>query len=94
GGFLLLVAVLSGGGMGGGDIKLGAVTGLFLGWPLGPLGIFWGICLGGLLGILLLLFKLKGRKDPIPFGPFIALGSLLSLLWGREFLAWYFGHFG
>jgi len=43
---------------------------------------------------LLLLFKLKGRKDPIPFGPFIALGSLLSLLWGREFLAWYFGHFG
>ncbi|MEW6425811.1 MAG: prepilin peptidase [Bacillota bacterium] len=94
GGVLLLIAVFSRGGMGGGDIKLAAVTGLFLGWPLGPLGLFGGACLGGLAGILLLLFKLKGRKDPIPFGPFIALGSLLSLLWGREFLAWYFGHFG
>lgn len=93
GGVLLLIAVLSGGGMGGGDIKLAAVTGLFLGWPLGPLGLFAGACLGGLLGVFLLVFKLKGRKDPLPFGPFIALGTLLSLLGGKEFLAWYAGRF-
>jgi leader peptidase (prepilin peptidase)/N-methyltransferase len=91
-GFLLLVALLSKGGMGGGDIKLAFVTGLFLGWPLGPLGIFLGSCLAGITGVFLLALRLKGRKDPIPFGPFIALGSLLSLLRGNELLAWYFRH--
>jgi leader peptidase (prepilin peptidase)/N-methyltransferase len=89
-GFLLLVAVISKGGMGGGDIKLSAVTGLFLGWPLGPLGIFLGSCLAGVTGAFLLVMRLKSRKDSIPFGPFIALGSFLSLLWGNEIIAWYF----
>lgn len=54
-GFLLLVALLSKGGMGGGDIKLAFVTGLFLGWPLGPLGIF-------------LRFLPGGHHRRIPFG--------------------------
>lgn len=88
-GFLLLVALLSRGGMGGGDIKLASVTGLFLGWPSGPLGIFLGSCLAGITGVFLLVLRLKRGKDPIPFGPFIALGSFLSLLWGDSFIAWY-----
>jgi len=93
GGFLFLVAVLSGGGMGGGDIKLAFVTGLFLGWPLAPLGLFIGICLGGLLAVVLLAFRIKGRKDPIPFGPFIALGSIIALLWGNGIIGRYFHFF-
>lgn len=93
GGALLLVALISRGGMGGGDVKLAAVTGLFLGWPLGPLGLFLGVCLGGFVAAFLLLFKIRGRKEPVPFGPFIALGSLLAMAWGREILAWYFRGF-
>ncbi|NPV28511.1 MAG: prepilin peptidase [Firmicutes bacterium] len=92
-GFLLLVVVISKGGMGGGDVKLAAVTGLFLGWPLGSLGIFLGACVGGLVAFFLLLFRIKGRKDPLPFGPFIALGSFLALLWGKEVISWYLGRF-
>ncbi|MGB9792914.1 MAG: prepilin peptidase [Thermacetogeniaceae bacterium] len=90
GGFLLLVALLSGGGMGGGDVKLAFVAGLFLGWPLAPLGLFLGICLGGVLAIILLALHIKGRKDPLPFGPFIALGFLIALLWGDLILRSYF----
>ncbi|HAA89361.1 MAG: Type 4 prepilin-like proteins leader peptide-processing enzyme PilD [Thermoanaerobacterales bacterium 50_218] len=90
GGFLFLVAVLSRGGLGGGDIKLGAVVGLFLGWPLGPLSIFLGCCLGGFAGLILLMLRIKGRKDPLPLGPFIALGSFVSLFWGQQVIDWYF----
>jgi leader peptidase (prepilin peptidase)/N-methyltransferase len=89
GGALLLVALASRGGMGGGDVKLAAVTGLFLGWPLGPLGLFFGVCLGGVVAAVLLALGIRGRKDPVPFGPFIAVGALLALLAGRECLEWY-----
>jgi leader peptidase (prepilin peptidase)/N-methyltransferase len=85
-GFLLLVSLVSRGGMGLGDVKLALVTGLFLGWPLGPVGLLIGICIGGLLGIVLLVTGIKGRKDPIPFGPFIALGTMIALFWGRAIL--------
>ena len=85
-GFLLLVSLVSRGGMGLGDVKLAAVTGLFLGWPLGAVGLLIGICIGGLLGIVLLATGIKGRKDPVPFGPFIALGAMIVLLWGSRII--------
>ncbi|HHW42818.1 MAG TPA: prepilin peptidase [Desulfotomaculum sp.] len=89
--FLLLLAVASRGGMGGGDIKLAAVIGLFLGWPLGLLAVFLGCLLGGLVGAVLLLARVKGRNDAIPFGPFLAAGTLVTMLWGQQILAWYLG---
>lgn len=92
-GFLLLIALVSKGGMGGGDIKLAAVTGLFLGWPHAPLGLFLGACVGGLLAIILLLFGLRGRKDPLPFGPFIAIGTFIAFLYGAEIINWYLQYF-
>lgn len=92
-GFLLLVAIASKGGMGGGDVKLAAVTGFFLGWPLGPLGLYFGICLGGIAGIMLLLLGIKKRKDAIPFGPYIVLGTMVALLWGNRILGWYLQFF-
>jgi leader peptidase (prepilin peptidase)/N-methyltransferase len=85
-GLLLLVSLVSCGGMGLGDVKLAVVSGLFLGWPLGLVGLLIGVCFGGLLGIFLLATGIRGRKDPVPFGLFIALGAIVALLWGAQIL--------
>ena len=80
GGLLYFIAWVSRGGMGGGDIKLAAALGTFLGWAntLVMLGI--SFLLGGVVGVVLLLLGRKKRKDPIPFGPFIALATILLIL--------------
>jgi len=91
GALFYLVALLSRGGMGGGDIKLAAMLGAFLGWPLVLVAIFLGVLAGGVSGLVLLLLGLKGRKDPVPFGPFLALGGFVAALWGRPLLGWYLG---
>jgi leader peptidase (prepilin peptidase)/N-methyltransferase len=88
---LLAPALIYRGGMGGGDIKLAAVIGLFLGWPNGLLAVLLGCLLGALVGITLLLTGRKGRKDAIPFGPYLAAGTLLAMLYGDYWLAWYLG---
>lgn len=93
GGIFFLVATASRGGMGGGDIKLGAMIGAFLGWRLAIVTMFLGILLGSVVAIALLILRLKGRKDPIPFGPFLALGAVIALFWGQDVLAWYWGLF-
>jgi leader peptidase (prepilin peptidase)/N-methyltransferase len=80
-------------GMGVGDVKLGAMLGAFLGWKLALLSILLSVLLGGPLAATLLATGRKGRKDPIPFGPFLALGGLISLFWGEAVLAWYFSRF-
>jgi len=91
GGLLLLLAILSRGGMGGGDVKFAAALGFWLGWPGILLGLFIGFVLGGVISLLLLASGLRGRKDFIPFGPFIAIGAWIALLYGRTILGWYFG---
>lgn len=91
GGLLLLIALVSGGGMGGGDIKFAAALGLCFGWKYLLLTLFLSFILGGLGGGLLLAFKLKSRKDFIPFGPYIALAALCSLLYGNTIITWYVG---
>ncbi|RMF92042.1 MAG: prepilin peptidase [Nitrospinota bacterium] len=89
GGIFLLVALLSRGGMGGGDIKLMAMLGVFLGWQRALLTIFLGVSSGALVGIVLMLLRKKGRKDQVPFGPFLALGGMVALFWGEAIIAWY-----
>lgn len=93
GGLFLAIILASGGGMGGGDMKLGAMMGAFLGWKLVLLAILVGVFAGGAVAIGLLVTGTKGRKDPVPFGPFLALGAVISLLWGNSLLAWYLGRF-
>jgi leader peptidase (prepilin peptidase)/N-methyltransferase len=93
GGIFLLIIVASRGGMGGGDMKLGAMLGAFLGWKLVLVAILIAILAGGAFAIVVLLLRRKGRKDAVPFGPFLALGGLVSLFWGKEVLAWYLGTF-
>ena len=90
GGLLLAMAIISQGGMGGGDVKFAAALGFWLGWPGILLGLFIGFVAGGLVSLLLLVSGLRGRKDFIPFGPFIALGAWIALLYGKQILAWYF----
>lgn len=89
GGLFFLVAVLSHGGMGGGDIKLIAMIGAFLGWQAVLVTIFLSALLGALVGICLMLLKKKGRKDPVPFGPFLAVGALMTMLWGTNLIHLY-----
>jgi leader peptidase (prepilin peptidase)/N-methyltransferase len=76
--------------MGGGDIKLAAVIGLCLGWPVGVIAVLLGCLLAGLVGLALVLTKLKSRKDLLPFAPFLAAGTLIMFHSGSEILSWYF----
>ena len=93
GGIFLLIIVASRGGMGGGDMKLGAMLGAFLGWKLALVAILIAILAGGVFAMVVLLLRRKGRKDAVPFGPFLALGGVVSLFWGESLLAWYLGTF-
>jgi len=86
---LLLVHIISRGGMALGDVKLAALIGLMTGFPIVIVALFIGIIGGGLVAGILLLTKRRGRRDPMPFGPFLCLGGIAALLWGREILAWY-----
>lgn len=89
GGFFYLVAVVSRGGMGGGDIKLTAMMGAFLGLRDLGVAVFIGLLAGSAVGIALMIAGRKGRKDAIPFGPFLALGGVCSVFWGRSLVEWY-----
>ena len=89
GGTLLLISLLTQGGMGGGDIKFMAALGLWLGLKLTLLTLFLSFVIGGIGSLLLLAFKIKSRKDFIPFGPFIAVAAFISMLYGNEIIAWY-----
>jgi len=90
---LLIIALVSRGGMGWGDVKMAGLIGLVTGFPLVFVALFMGVILGGLVAGLLLLLKIKKRKEPIPFGPFLSLGAITTLLWGSDILNWYLGLF-
>lgn len=93
GGFFFVVAFLFPAGMGGGDVKLGFVLGTFLGY-LGGIGIvlvgmFLAFLSGSIIGIALILFAGRGRKTMLPFGPFLALGTVLAVFVGRPLVDGY-----
>ncbi|MFC1901547.1 prepilin peptidase [Chloroflexota bacterium] len=91
--FFLIVFLINPGGMGVGDIKLAGLIGLVVGFPLAVVALLIGIFVGGLVAVMLLLLRVKGRKDVIPYGTFLALGPMLTLLWGNDILIWYLGLF-
>ncbi len=80
-------------GMGFGDFNLAALIGLVVGSRLVLVAITLGSILGGLVGVILLLLKIKKRKEAIPFGPFLSLATIATLLWGNDILNWYLGLF-
>ncbi|PKM83457.1 MAG: prepilin peptidase [Firmicutes bacterium HGW-Firmicutes-13] len=89
GGLLLLASLISRGGMGGGDIKLMFAAGFYLGTILTGLALFLGFISGSVVGIVLILLKVKKRKDYIPFGPFLSFGIFVTVLWGINIVNFY-----
>ncbi|MDP2730823.1 MAG: prepilin peptidase [Dehalococcoidales bacterium] len=76
-------------GMGMGDVKLAALVGLMTGFPLVILAVLLAWISGGLVAGILLAFKIKGTKDPIPSGTFLAVSAMVTLLWGEAIWQWY-----
>lgn len=94
GGSLLLVAYgyqwLTGKeGMGGGDIKLLAMMGAFLGWKSIPFIIFASSLVGSVVGLTMMRVQKKDSKLAIPFGPYLAFGAVLYIFYGRQIIHWY-----
>jgi len=94
GGSLLLVAygyqLFTGKeGMGGGDIKLLAMMGAFLGWQAIPFIIFISSLAGSIFGITLMMIQKKDSKLAIPFGPYLVFGAILYIFYGRQIILWY-----
>lgn len=89
----LLIAIVSKGAMGGGDIKLIASLGFILGLKRIVLNILLSFIIGAVLSIVLLITGKKGRKDPIPFGPFINISFMATLLFGHNIINFYIRQF-
>ena len=78
-------------GMGGGDVKLLAMIGAFLGWKAVILTILLSSLIGSITGIGIMVMKGKGFKYAIPFGPFLSLGAVIALFYGEALIQWYLG---
>ncbi len=87
--FWFLVWITRGKGMGDGDITLAVLIGLVNGFPNNILAIFLGFLFGAVFSLPLVLFKTKGLKDTIAFGPFLLIGSAVAFIWGSRILDWY-----
>jgi leader peptidase (prepilin peptidase)/N-methyltransferase len=91
-GFFLTVHLIAPRGMGFGDVKLSFSLGLALGWlSWGSVfvGLFLGFLLGAVIGVLLIATGLRTRRDHVPFGPFLAAGTVLAILFGQSLLDLY-----
>jgi leader peptidase (prepilin peptidase) / N-methyltransferase len=86
---LLLIAVLSKGGMGGGDIKLFALLGFVLGWKMVLLAFFLSTLYGTVFGMIGMVLGKVRRGEPMPFGPYIVFGTLTAYFFGQSILEWY-----
>ncbi|NLD50424.1 MAG: prepilin peptidase [Clostridiaceae bacterium] len=75
--------------MGGGDIKLFAPLGLFLGWKLIIVAFLLSVFSAAIVSVILIITKVKSRKSTVPFGPFIVIGTFITYLYGWEILEWY-----
>ena len=81
-------------GMGFGDVRLSFLLGLSLGWlGWGEVagGLFAGFLYGAVVGVVLIAVKVRGRKQQIPFGPFLAAGTMTFVLFGEPIVDWYRG---
>lgn len=92
-GLLFLIAVVSKGGMGGGDIKLFFLIGLVLGAIPTLLTLFLASVIGMIVGIIVLKINGKGRKTPVPFGPSIAIAAIIVYFYGQQIIDAYMNLF-
>jgi leader peptidase (prepilin peptidase)/N-methyltransferase len=80
-------------GMGGGDVKMLAMIGAFLGWKQVVLTLVLSSFLGSLAGLLVLVFRRGGMKSALPYGTFLSLAALVSSLFGERIVTWYLGFY-
>lgn len=85
----LVLGIVSRGGMGGGDVKLAAMIGAFLGTPAVIVALFLAVALGAAAGLVLLALRLRSRKDMIPFGPAMAAGAMIAVFGSSAIISWY-----
>ena len=87
-GFLLLLIIITKGrGMGDGDMKLMAATGLLLGWKLNIIAFLLGCIIGSIIHLSLMAIKKAGRE--LAFGPYLSVGIYIAMIWGEQLLSWY-----
>jgi prepilin signal peptidase PulO-like enzyme (type II secretory pathway) len=91
--FFVIFWVSKGRWMGFGDVKLAVLMGLLLGWPDILTALFLAFFLGAIIGVILILFKKKGLKSEMPFGPFLVLGIFLAQFFGSNIIQWYLNLF-
>jgi prepilin signal peptidase PulO-like enzyme (type II secretory pathway) len=89
--FLLQYFVSHGKWIGGGDVRLGFMMGVWLGWPNILVALFLSYILGAIVSVGLLVFKRKKWASEIPFGTFLAIGTLVSLYYATDLINWYLG---
>ena len=87
--FLLFSLPFGAGAFGMGDVKMIILIGLVVGFPSILVAIFAGTFAGGIGASLLILLRLRSRRDYIPHGPFLALGAVTALFWGQDIWDWY-----
>lgn len=91
---LLVIHLISPKGMGFGDVRLAALIGMYLGWielPAVGVGLFLAFLFASVIGVGLMIAGRRGRKDRVPFGPFLALGAMATVFFGEVILNGYLG---
>lgn len=89
---LLVLALIARGGFGFGDVKLAFLLGLFTAyqsWETLIVAVFAAFLLGGLVSAILVVFRIRSRKDSIPFGPYLVAGAYLAIVWAGTIANWY-----
>lgn len=86
---LLTKLILGTEGMGWGDVEICGLCGLFLGFKLALMMMFFSFIIGGIIGVYLLRFKKKNGRAEMPFGPSIIIATFLMMIWGDKILNWY-----
>jgi len=90
--FMFLLAELTRGGFGFGDVKAALLLGLFLAfrsWDALAVGVVVAFLLGGLVAVVLMLLRVRGRRDAIAFGPALIAGAMVAVVWGSDLADWY-----
>ena len=86
---------VSRGGLGDGDVRLSPLLGMYLGWlnpGLALVGLFYGFILGAVIGVVMMIIGKAGRRTQLPFGPFLAAGSIVAIFYGQNLIDVVLGH--
>jgi leader peptidase (prepilin peptidase)/N-methyltransferase len=88
-GITLAIFLIFRSGFGFGDVEIAALIGLCVGFPEIFVALFFAVVGGGVMALVLLLLRIKGRKDVIAFAPYFAIAAMVALVWGSEIVHWY-----